>query len=69
MVAVHNLGPEPRTVPLQLDGLRRASTRLVDLLADGQHARSTTDGRGGAALEGYGYRWLRVVPPDGTLLA
>ena len=36
--------------------------RLVDLLEDG---RTALDGRGRAeiALDGYGYRWLRLVRP------
>jgi trehalose synthase len=61
MVALHNLGPEPVTVPLVLSGCGE-DTRLVDLLREGCEA---TDGRGAVdvALDGYGYRWLRVVPP------
>jgi glycosidase len=59
LVALHNLSPEPRTVPLRLDGCD-ATHRLEDLL------RSETtpvgdDGSVELALEGYGYRWLRVV--------
>jgi glycosidase len=59
MVAVHNLGPEPRVVPLTLPGCD-ASQRLADLLQDG----TTPVGDDGAvelALDGYGHRWLRVV--------
>ena len=59
MVAVHNLGPEPRTVPLTLEGCD-SSHRLEDLL---QERTTPLDDKGRAelALEGYGYRWLRVV--------
>jgi hypothetical protein len=69
IVALHNLGPEPLTVPLTLPGLDDVDdARLVDLLADA----STPIGPRGAVrvvLDGYGHRWLRVVRPrDGLLL-
>ena len=62
LVAVHNLGAEPRTVPVTLEGCG-AGHRLVDLLSDGEQP---VDGDGGVelALDGYGHRWLRVVGPD-----
>jgi trehalose synthase len=60
-VAIHNLGEEGVTVPLRLRDVA-AGTRLVDQLVDG-----TVDlddkGRAAVDLEGYGYRWLRVVEP------
>jgi hypothetical protein len=59
LLAVHNLGAEPRTVPLVLDGCGPSHV-LEDLLV----TQTTPLGDGGAvelALEGYGYRWLRVV--------
>jgi trehalose synthase len=59
MVAVHNLGAEPCTVPLRLDGCD-ASHRLEDLLQECTTPLSD-DGRAELPLEGYGYRWLRVV--------
>jgi trehalose synthase len=66
LVAVHNLGSEPRTVPLTLEGCG-SEHRLVDLLCDG-----TTDvddaGRAEVPLEGYGFRWLRVVAPGSRRL-
>jgi len=59
LVAVHNLGPEPRSVPLQLDE-DPATARLVNLL--GQEDADLDDkGRVELQLEGYDYRWLRVV--------
>jgi len=66
MVAVHNLGPEPRTVPLTLEGCD-SSHRLEDLL---QERTTPLDDKGRAelALEGYGYRWLRVVAEDSRRL-
>ncbi|MGY1603681.1 alpha-amylase family protein [Geodermatophilus sp. SYSU D00815] len=59
MVALHNLGPEPLTVPLTLDGCD-ASHRLEDLLRE---CTTPLSEKGGAELqlEGYGHRWLRVV--------
>jgi glycosidase len=59
MVAVHNLGSEPQTVPLTLEDCD-SSHRLVDLLQDGSTPVSDK-GEVELALEGYGYRWLRVV--------
>ncbi|MGY1807844.1 alpha-amylase family protein [Blastococcus sp. SYSU D00669] len=59
MVAVHNLGAEPRTVPLVLDGCD-ASHCLEDLLRDCTTPLSD-EGAAELQLDGYGYRWLRVV--------
>jgi trehalose synthase len=66
LVAVHNLGAEPRTVPLTLEGCD-AGHVLVDLLQDGEQP---VGGDGGVelTLDGYGYRWLRVVAPDSRRL-
>jgi len=61
LVAVHNLAPEPLTVPLTLDDCP-AGTRLVDLLGDGQ-ITVEDDGEVLVSLDGYGYHWLRLVPP------
>jgi trehalose synthase len=66
LVAVHNLGAEPRTVPLTLEGCD-ATHRLVDLLAAGSTPISDK-GAVELALDGYGYRWLRVVGPDSRRL-
>jgi glycosidase len=59
LVALHNLGPEPRTVPLVLPGCS-STHRLEDLLTVGSTPLAD-DGSADVALEGYGYRWLRVV--------
>lgn len=59
LIAVHNLGPEPRNVPL---GGLDASATLVDLLCDGSTAVGA-DGSAEIVLEGYGFRWLRVAHP------
>jgi trehalose synthase len=58
LLAVHNLGPEPLSVPLQLDEDPAAST-LVDLLGD-EDAELDDKARVELQLDGYGYRWLRV---------
>jgi len=66
IVALHNLAPEPCTVPLTL-GPCEAGTDLVDLLCDGV---SPIDERGHAevTLEGFGFRWLRPVSPTSRRL-
>ncbi len=67
LVAVHNLGAEPRTVPLTLDGCDE-TTRLVDQLCDGT-IEVGADGGVEIVLDGYGYRWLRVATPTTRRLA
>jgi glycosidase len=67
MIAVHNLSPEPRTVPLQLTDCEPGS-HAIDLLEEGKTEIDET-GRVEVAMDGYGYRWLRVVQPDGRRLA
>ncbi len=66
LLALHNLGPEPAVVPVALEGCG-AEHLLADLLVEGTTA---LDGRGRAELplEGYGYRWLRVVAPGSRRL-
>ncbi len=61
MVALHNLGPEPAMVPLDLPDCDDA-VRLVDLLAD-ESWELDEKGRAEVELDAYGYRWLRVVRP------
>jgi trehalose synthase len=61
MIAVHNFASQSATVDLVLDGTLDGA-KLTDLLTDG----STDVGPGGTVqllLEGYGYRWLRVLNP------
>ncbi len=67
LVAVHNLGPEPLRVPLALEGCG-ADHRLQDLLREGV-TQLSEDGEGELAVEGYGFRWLRVVGPRSRRLA
>jgi trehalose synthase len=61
MIAVHNLGPEPRTVPVTLDDCDERC-RLMDLLVAGT-TQLDRSGKAELDLDGYGYRWLRVVKP------
>ncbi len=62
VVALHNLGPAAVDVPLRLQDAD-ADCSLADLLQTGSTA---LDGQGRAevALEGYGYRWLRLQHPQ-----
>ncbi len=66
VVTLHNLGPEALRVPLRLDA-GDPGRRLVDLLQPGE-AEVATDGTVEVALDGYGYRWLRLVGRDTRML-
>jgi len=66
LVALHNLCAEPRTVAITLEGCD-SSHRLVDLLQAAETAL-TDKGTAEIPLEGYGYRWLRVVAQDSRRL-
>ena len=61
LVAVHNLGPEPRDVTVDLRGLGHLADDqcLVDLLQVCE--TRLVDGRATVPLDGYGYRWLRLT--------
>lgn len=64
VIAVHNLSSEPVEVDLAVaDG----AVLLVDLLQAGEQ-RTDDGGRVTLALDGYGYRWLRVHPGDDARL-
>jgi glycosidase len=65
MVLLHNLGPEPRCVPLKLesDGSRRLADKLSDYTVDVDPSGAVE-----VDLDGYGYRWLGVVPERGKQL-
>jgi trehalose synthase len=66
LVALHNVSPEPRQVPLRLEDA--AGQRLTDLLQEGA---LDVDDQGSAVVDlpRYGHRWLRLSPPDGRLLS
>ena len=65
---LHNLSAESCTVPLTLNGCD-TSSHLLDLLRDSDHVELDEQGRAEVALEGYGYRWLRLMPRDSRRLA
>jgi hypothetical protein len=67
LVLVHNFSPDRVTVPLRIEDIY-AGSRLVDLLQDGVTALDD-DGRAEVALDGYGYRWLRVMGEGSRRLA
>ena len=67
LVTVHNLSSERCTVPLQLDDCE-PDCRLVDLLQEGS-LEIADDGRVEVPMEGYGHRWLRLMPKDSRRLA
>jgi trehalose synthase len=66
LVAVHNLSAEPQRVQVTLPGCD-ASHRLQDLLQEGT-TTVAADGGVELALDGYGYRWLRIVTDESRRL-
>jgi trehalose synthase len=62
VVTLHNLSSDPMTVPLTIPGAQQGH-RLVDLLQEGDGTVGP-EGRIEVALDGYGYRWLRLVGED-----
>ena len=66
LVALHNLGADGVTVPLELGELEPGTT-LVDLL-EGWSITPDDNGRCELTLEGYGYSWLRVNTPTSRRL-
>jgi hypothetical protein len=66
MLAVHNLGSEPQQVQVRLPECDDGH-RLEDLLAVGT-TPVAADGTVDLALDGYGYRWLRIVTDDSRRL-
>jgi glycosidase len=68
IVAVHNLSPVSCTVSLTLEDCD-TSHHLVDLLQDGESTQIDDRGLVELAMEGYGYRWLRLLSRDSRRLA
>ncbi|MDQ1482773.1 MAG: hypothetical protein QOF35_849 [Actinomycetota bacterium] len=68
LVAVHNLGPTSCIVPLTIDDTD-GKHHLLDLLQDTGLTGLDDNGRTELALDGYGYRWLRVLSPNSRRLA
>jgi trehalose synthase len=68
IIAVHNLSPASCVVPLTIEDCD-SSTRLVDLLQSTASTAIDDQGRCEVALDGYGYRWLRLRSEDSKRLA
>jgi len=64
---VHNLSPVGCTVPLTLDDCDD-TYHLVDLLQETEGTSIDGSGRCEVALQGYGYRWLRLLARDSRRL-
>ncbi len=67
MVALHNFSDAAATVELTFEDLGDGD-QLVDLLVDGRTIRVDDDGRVSIPMDGYGYRWFRVIGPEGKRL-
>ncbi len=67
LVLLHNLSADRFTVPLEIEGAD-ARCRLVDLLQDGVTALDEK-GRAELTLDGYSYRWLRLMTRESRRLA
>jgi trehalose synthase len=61
LIAVHNVGSGPQTVKLELADADECAT-LHDLLEQGVTPVGV-DGSAELTVDGYGYRWLRLVQP------
>ena len=62
MVALHNVAGDPANVRFSLADATDEH-RLVDLLVDGITMRPDADGVVELTMDGYGYRWFRVLAP------
>jgi trehalose synthase len=67
MVALHNFGDAAAVVDFVVPGAT-GEHHLVDLLVDGQTVELDGDGRASIPMDGYGYRWLRLIGPEGKRL-
>jgi glycosidase len=67
MIALHNFSGTPVSVGLRVPQVTEGDV-LVDLLVDNEVIE--LDGRGGTTiqLDGFGYRWYRVIRPGGKRL-
>ena len=63
MVGLHNFGADRTMVQVDL-GETPEGTMLTDLLEDRPPVPLGRDGTVDLDLEGYGFRWLRVLRPD-----
>jgi len=67
MVALHNFSSEPVSVTFTVPDVGEDDV-LVDLLIENSDLRFEADGSVTTQLDGYGYRWLRVVNRVGKRL-
>ena len=63
MIAVHNLSPDATVVDLVIEDADETH-RLVDLLVDGSTTQVGPGGAVAVTMDGYGYRWLRLLRQD-----
>jgi len=68
IVALHNLSPDSCTVSLTLADCD-SGYRLLDLLQDPDCFEPDDRGLAEVPLDGYGHRWLRLMPRDSRRLA
>jgi trehalose synthase len=61
LVLLHNFAPEPATVPLELEDIEPGT--VVTSLLDADEYVWPDEGPLEQQLDGYGYRWLRVIRP------
>ena len=63
MIALHNFGDDPMIAEFEVPGAEDGqATELVDLLVDGTTV-PIEDGRVSIPMDGYGYRWFRLLGP------
>ena len=67
IVLLHNLAADAVTVPVALSNWTEG-TRLTELLGT-DVGQPDARGRLEVALDGYGYRWIRVIAPDSRRLS
>ncbi|MCU1418768.1 MAG: treS, partial [Schumannella sp.] len=67
MVAVHNFSEAGAVVDITVPQAS-AGHHLVDLLVDGRNIDLDAKGRASLPMDGYGYRWFRVIGPEGKRL-
>jgi trehalose synthase len=67
MVALHNFGDAGAVVDFAVPGAT-SDHYLVDLLVDGRNVELDVKGAASISMDGYGYRWFRVMGPEGKRL-
>ncbi|MEO8261445.1 MAG: alpha-amylase family protein [Pseudolysinimonas sp.] len=67
MIALHNFGDAAAVVEFAVPDADETS-HLVDLLVDGRNVELDATGRATVPMDGYGYRWFRVIGPQGKRL-